>query len=131
MKCELTDPLSNEKILVYNKTVSELYFSDNNSLEYNTIDETIKFLQKAKKIVKKEEYKDVRVQGYTQDGDDNTLSSFYIRVWGCRLETDGEYRRRQEHIKIQAKTKYDSYKANENYYKHPDTLKKLSKLGII
>ncbi len=130
MKTKNDHPNSKDKIWLFNKTIDEMYFMPNHNKEFNTIEKTMAFLQKAQEKAKELGYEDVAVQGYNDEGDDCNLPSYYIRVYGSRLENDREYVARQESIRIGMKVAYQNYLAQKKRYDDPEVIKDLILRGI-
>ncbi len=130
METDITHPFSKNKLWVFHKNISHLYFSDNDSKKENTIDKTIAFLEAAKKQAKKLGFEDIVVQGYTEEGDCNNLATNHIRVYGRRLETDKEYKERQESIIYGKKKAFENYQKSKKFYESAEGTIQLRELGF-
>lgn len=124
------DDNSNNKIWKKDVILS-LYFHNNDCYDYNSIEQTIKFLQAAKRLVKKHEYVNVYVEPHLEEGDNSTLETVYIKVKGDRLETDKEQKDRISHRNNRERVKYEDYKRQHDYYSSPYTKEKLKAANVI
>lgn len=98
------------------KSISTLWFNDNDQDTENSIDATILFLEQSKKAVKESGYENVVVVPSQEEGDENNLSNSYIIVMGWRLETDNEYKNRLVNLLQTETTAKFSFDQRSNYF---------------
>lgn len=104
---------SQDKIMKHGLTIAEKYMSGNDKVAPQQVIEWLADLNT-------DGWTNVRVQCYTEPCDENNLESQHLVVRGDRIETDKEFKKRQEDIIMDWQSKYERFLLEKNYYENTD-----------
>lgn len=109
-----TNPFSVERLCT-RKTFLRLWFNPNR--RENNLKEIQKFLVDAETKAKELNVKEWCVEPDFSEGDADNSSESYFLATGYVDETDSEYKRRIEGLKIRANNEFENWEKREKYYK--------------
>jgi hypothetical protein len=104
---------SQEKIMLHGKTIATQMTSGNTKL---TLQGLITWLSD----LNTDGWTNIRVTSHTEPGTEDQLEREYITVRGDRLETDAEFKKRQESIISKWQFDYEQFLLKKNYYENTD-----------
>ena len=122
-----TEGSSINRIWVWTQVATK-WFNHNDRYVSNSIDATIKFLEECNPIIKNNGYVNVVVQPTYEESSADCLEQVYITVFGYRLETDAEYKRRLESLLFGMNLGRSNWEKKKLYYDANGDLKRLTEL---
>lgn len=105
---------SDKPILRKNEIAAEMYFSGNEKVAPEAV---TKWVADETKKAKEKGYKNLRIEPYQHDADDDNLESNYLRLRGDRMETENECRQRVGHVVGKWQRDYEEFLRRLMFYR--------------